>query len=328
LQPTFELVDLSTTDFLEEMSTNTQSFVYHTQRVLASEPAPQRNTALGFVHEHGVLMRDKARLNVWMGSANTTAAVHYDHEHNVFLQLQGEKSFLILEPTAALQLRLFSSLHPRWRHAEELSDEEVEKLQARTWRVTLHPGTLLVLPPFFLHQVTTHSASVSVNVWSASKEQAVMEELRLLRTPFARDVELLSKLRATATLLRHVAQVLVQSIDDRFVTVDSLVQTLHFRAGLTELKACEDITEWSRCCYWLGEHDTNESDGGRKALQAAASIAQTLQSAPQQHARMLLLLDYVEELLTVVLQNEATPCALGRFTESCCTTACNASSLK
>ncbi|EGD73553.1 hypothetical protein PTSG_05260 [Salpingoeca rosetta] len=127
-----------------------------------------------------------AHINVWIGNGNTTAALHYDTSHNVYAVLAGTKTFTILPPTFIdARVRFHSSLHPLYRQAAD-AWRDVEAAYARDMmHVTLHPGDLLYLPPYWLHRVRSNSAwSLAVNVWSDSQEFMASEECFALPLPF------------------------------------------------------------------------------------------------------------------------------------------------
>ena len=59
----------------------------------------------------------EADVNIWLGTANATASLHVDAEHNVFLQLMGRKEFTLMPSAAWRVLGVHSRLHPCWRQA-------------------------------------------------------------------------------------------------------------------------------------------------------------------------------------------------------------------
>ena len=63
------------------------------------------------------------RGSLWFSSAGSTTAIHYDHEHNMFVQLSGRKRFTLVSPKHHNKLHLHPSLHPSWRQC--------------TWRATV-----------------------------------------------------------------------------------------------------------------------------------------------------------------------------------------------
>ena len=56
-------------------------------------------------------------VNMWLASAGSTTAMHYDSYHNFFVQLHGKKRFFLLPPSAATALYA----HPRVRHTSHQS---------------------------------------------------------------------------------------------------------------------------------------------------------------------------------------------------------------
>lgn len=52
---------------------------------------------------------------MWLSSANVSATLHYDTEHNVLVQLVGRKRVTLFPPSQHKRLYLHSALHPSWR---------------------------------------------------------------------------------------------------------------------------------------------------------------------------------------------------------------------
>jgi hypothetical protein len=55
--------------------------------------------------------------NLWLGSAGSAASLHYDHDHNLVVQLAGRKHWRLLPPAVGARLPLHSSLGASWRQA-------------------------------------------------------------------------------------------------------------------------------------------------------------------------------------------------------------------
>jgi hypothetical protein len=54
--------------------------------------------------------------NAWAAEAGTSSPLHYDAAHNVYAQLVGRRSWLLLPPEAsARRLRAYPRLHPSTR---------------------------------------------------------------------------------------------------------------------------------------------------------------------------------------------------------------------
>ena len=124
---------------------------------------------------HEQLAHGGGRLNLWLGSANATARLHYDASANLFTQITGRKRFLLAPPRVAHRLYPFSKVHPGHRQAQ--LDPAATNVSAfplfrrrLLQEVVVHPGDTLYIPPFYWHQVTSLDASVSVNVYRPAGE--------------------------------------------------------------------------------------------------------------------------------------------------------------
>ena len=129
-------------------------------------------------------------INVWMGQAHVVAHSHYDGYHNFYAQLYGRKKFVMFRPTNWPGLYPYPFLHPSHAQAQvnlsEVSDVQkfplLHKLESH--EVILEPGDLLYMPPLWWHMVESVDVSISVNVWTDSKQSEVMEQVFALSLPF------------------------------------------------------------------------------------------------------------------------------------------------
>lgn len=175
------------------------------------------------------LHAENAAYHLWLGRQNATVSPHYDIEDNVYLQMHGDKTFLIASPEAFRFFKPHSVLHPSWRQAQRdylvtlrqwiQASREVRSGRDFTsanappvaiWQVTLLPGDLLYLPAYHFHTVMTGHESVSVNAWIPSSASAAYEEVRrLVPRPFdAHDQEepVDTKLAALGAMIARVLE--------------------------------------------------------------------------------------------------------------------------
>lgn len=124
-------------------------------------------------------------VNLWIGSAGSTAAMHYDTSHNFHIVLHGTKRFVLRPPSVALA-GLYPSVHPYYRQlrpgARGLGgDDSVEAV--------LGPGQVLYIPAYWFHEVTTVSTvpAVALNIWTRSEEFSVSEKAFALPVPMDAD---------------------------------------------------------------------------------------------------------------------------------------------
>lgn len=129
-------------------------------------------------------------INVWMGQPHVIAHSHYDGYHNFYSQLYGRKKFIMFRPTNWPGLYPYPFLHPSHAQAQvnlsEIGDVPIFPLlhKLESHEVILEPGDLLYMPPLWWHMVESLDVSISVNVWTDSKQSEVMERVFSLSLPF------------------------------------------------------------------------------------------------------------------------------------------------
>jgi hypothetical protein len=137
---------------------------------------------------------EPADAHLWYGSAGNVTPLHHDPLSNLFLQVFGRKRLTLYAP------RYFEELYPypedaRFSHMSRVDVERPDPIAyprahgIERLEVTLLPGELLFLPPFWWHHVRSLEPSISVNFWSAPTlaECLVPAGLRLLACVYERD---------------------------------------------------------------------------------------------------------------------------------------------
>ena len=130
-----------------------------------------------------VLNPQRSSVNVWMGQPRVIAHCHYDGYHNFYAQLYGTKKFTLFRPEDWPGLYPYPFLHPSHAQTQvNLSDiGERERfplsLKTRALEVVLNPGDLLYMPPLWFHLVESLDTSISVNVWTDSRQTLSVEEM-------------------------------------------------------------------------------------------------------------------------------------------------------
>eukprot|EP00457_Paulinella_chromatophora_P005842 gb/GEZN01005859.1/.p1 GENE.gb/GEZN01005859.1/~~gb/GEZN01005859.1/.p1 ORF type:complete len:546 (-),score=97.52 gb/GEZN01005859.1/:61-1698(-) len=124
------------------------------------------------------------RTNLWIAAENVSARCHYDADHNLFVQVLGQKRMLLFPPQAWPGLSVFPHTHPVARHSRldfRLSSssafDALGPFLSLGREVFLSPGDALFLPAFWWHFVETRSASISVNFYVPSTEKQVFQRL-------------------------------------------------------------------------------------------------------------------------------------------------------
>ena len=124
---------------------------------------------------------------LWAASTGAVTQCHYDVADNTFVQLSGEKEFLLWPPEAHAALHLFPDCHPRSRKAQldlERPDRAAHPLSEALpppLRLVLSAGDVLRLPAFWMHHVTSLTPTVSLNVFAdySGVRAAASDALRL-----------------------------------------------------------------------------------------------------------------------------------------------------
>uniref|UniRef100_A0A6B2LAI5 JmjC domain-containing protein n=1 Tax=Arcella intermedia TaxID=1963864 RepID=A0A6B2LAI5_9EUKA len=105
--------------------------------------------------------------NLWMGVPPIRTPIHYDLLHNFYVQLHGNKRFILFPPTDYKYLYLYPRLHPSTR----MSQVNLRNLQnypdfykSHPIEVVLSPGDVLYIPPYWFHDVTAVGVNVSMSV--------------------------------------------------------------------------------------------------------------------------------------------------------------------
>ncbi|GAB5373309.1 hypothetical protein AAMO2058_001740000 [Amorphochlora amoebiformis] len=132
-----------------------------------------------------------ATIFVWMGKPGVKAHSHYDHVHNLFLQVSGYKRFVLIPPSNFSALKPYPHLHPR--QGQSQIDIETTPLPSSVsnamYFTMVEPGDLLYVPPLWTHHVTAFDSAmgppISVSFWRAAPSEDVQKELWELALPLS-----------------------------------------------------------------------------------------------------------------------------------------------
>ncbi|KAK0735483.1 cupin-like domain-containing protein [Apiosordaria backusii] len=140
------------------------------------------------------LDRDPDAINLWIGNQHSTTAIHKDSYENIYVQIRGQKHFVLLPPichpcvneqllpsavytrssTNPGQLDLILSKvekvpFPIWDPDKPFENETEYSCLASPVRVTLNQGDILYLPALWYHKVgqsvDKEGVCVAVNYW-------------------------------------------------------------------------------------------------------------------------------------------------------------------
>lgn len=100
--------------------------------------------------------------------------------------MTGSKRFVLLPPEVLHDGEgIYPSLHPFRRHP--IGDDILRRGDAEPRMVTVHPGELLFIPAYWVHQVESIGPSVALNVWKVSAAAELMGSALDLPLPFRDD---------------------------------------------------------------------------------------------------------------------------------------------
>ncbi|MFM7011720.1 MAG: cupin-like domain-containing protein [Betaproteobacteria bacterium] len=118
-----------------------------------------------FLPEKKIFMK-----SLWFGPGGNTSPLHFDPFDNIFFQLYGTKRFYIFDPKDYSKLYSGSWLSTT-PHISGIDPVNVDltqhplAAQATLIEVEVKPGTALILPSYWWHQVYSERLSISINIW-------------------------------------------------------------------------------------------------------------------------------------------------------------------
>jgi hypothetical protein len=107
---------------------------------------------------------------LWYGPGGNTTGLHYDAFSNFFIQLYGQKRWLLSEPNSFLNLYPRSALsnYPKNTDFNPLKPDFEKYPKAKKvqfYDLTIQPDSILFVPPYWWHQVSSFNMSISVSIW-------------------------------------------------------------------------------------------------------------------------------------------------------------------
>ncbi|CAE7223033.1 HIF1AN [Symbiodinium sp. CCMP2592] len=120
-----------------------------------------------------------SRSQLFVGPSESLSPAHYDQYDNIYMQVEGEKHFLLFDPRAAEGLYAFPVSHPYDEYAmvdlQNVDSKSFPRarraLEKRGAVATLRPGEALFIPTHWWHHVQGTASrgawSISVNFWFA-----------------------------------------------------------------------------------------------------------------------------------------------------------------
>lgn len=100
------------------------------------------------------------------------------------------------------------------------------------YEVTLTPGDLLYIPPFYYHAVISHAHSVSVNTWIGSRYLVASDTLQNIELPYRAKNTALAQVSALAAMIKMVMLNLNNPVDMEYFA--DLMRSRHSRTHFTK----------------------------------------------------------------------------------------------
>jgi hypothetical protein len=217
-------------------------------------------------------------LDLWIGSRNWRTHTHYDFQHNMYVQLVGQKEF-VLSPLR--EGDLFPHTHPRYRQTQSLVLDTDGMYSA-----TLNEGDVLYIPPLWLHTVTTRSDfSASLAVCSRSLEEEIADKIELIGIPVSTAWEQSRLLSALRVYFKAIGEGAFAEVKSRFVKV----------YGYSEGKDCD-----------LLETSTETLTSTESIVKRATAIKSALDEIESEINRRIVAANYMENVLTYFVDGRSS----------------------
>jgi len=115
-------------------------------------------------------------INLWFGSSGVITPLHFDKSANLFAQVYGTKTFTLFAPDQSNCLYPYPADCALPNHSYvDVEDPDWKRhpdfALAERYVITIEPGQMLFLPPFWWHHVESLSMSISVNQWRVEPPQ-------------------------------------------------------------------------------------------------------------------------------------------------------------
>ena len=171
---------------------------------------------------------------LWLSHPGVVASTHYDTQHNIFIQVMGEKRFILFPPET--ELYSYPNIHrsyrqsqvrletPRVSNASEDFFKRINPSQSVAYEVIVKPGDVLYIPPYWQHRVESTSLAVSLSILSPSEVETSLAEIYWEQVPFggrvqeSRSMRILAVSRFLNTVLIGVNEDLRPFAEDLYTT--------------------------------------------------------------------------------------------------------------
>jgi hypothetical protein len=138
--------------------------------VFSRHPELLEEVPLAQIREFGNIKKsDWLAAKVFLGAGGTATEIHHAMVSNLFLQVYGTKKWELWPPSASPFCYPLPKRHSFFVGKADYRDPFAEGQplfsRAKGYVVTLKPGDVLFVPPFWWHGVQNETASVAVSFW-------------------------------------------------------------------------------------------------------------------------------------------------------------------
>ena len=290
----------------------------------------------------------------WLGKEGVAAHCHIDAMHNFFVHIRGRKRFVLFPPSLSEDtLFMYPKLHAGTGQSqidflnpdveafpEFFTDRVQERIRNAALVADLGPGDVLYLPPYWSHYVKAVESSISVSLWVQDITVDIASNLREIEFPLRSSWD--DKIKATAAasfVLGAVEASMTSAAVSGSASADGTANTgvdsgrASHNEALAEIRLlldgryrratlrAENEPDWlpsasstilSSCTVEM-EH-SKASEELKELSQKAASL---LRLIPDRHIRRGVLYDYIEELLSLVVDPERVFPVLRAISDLC-----------
>jgi hypothetical protein len=269
------------------------------------------------IRDEGIKISDEQgeddlwRPMLWLSHPGVVAQTHYDTQHNMFIQVQGSKRFLLFPP--ATNLYSYPHIHRSYRQSQVHLEMDrattanatskhttfplVHPSNVSAYEVVLAPGDVLYIPPYWQHRVESLTLSLSLSILSPARLAAALAEVYWENVPFGEfqgSREL--RTRAVSLYLSLLVDKLSSSIFDG--TLKEFASEV-YETRFATLNMRHKVFHKDGTCF--GPIDANTTalmDSNRAQFeQGASNIAAMMERLDAASAvKVIFLRDYLEEI--------------------------------
>jgi hypothetical protein len=111
--------------------------------------------------------KEASLINYWFARAGALTRLHFDHSHNLFAQVRGQKRFTLFSPAKSQLLKPSAATWYSTKSACDYWDGGPELVTPvpPDYQFVVGPGEMLFLPYRWWHRVESLTPSVSVNMF-------------------------------------------------------------------------------------------------------------------------------------------------------------------